>query len=160
MILILGYSKSGKTLAGDLLATRSDGPAKSVSTSDILIDKLAEELDIPAAEIIKNKDQYRQQLWELGRKLQKHDPLCLVREAYYKAFNGRAGIGVVTGVRNQDELEEIRKTTWFNKIIWINRYGSNPNGTDCLRPQDADMVIENNGTIEELQHKLRAAVRL
>lgn len=158
-VLIIGYSKCGKSLAGDLIARWPGGLVSiSISTSDILFEQYASHANISNAELRENKDKYRHQLWEFGRKLQADDPLCLVRQALAMAFCGDDAVNVVTGVRNRDEMVAIRAAKMFDLIIWINRNGCEPNSTDCLKPSDADIVIDNNGTIEELQRALQLAI--
>lgn len=168
-VLIIGNRGCGKTTAGDLLAfTPPNISRRSVSTSDVLVAKFAEFAHIPTNIIIEDKDQYRNRLWAYGRFLQRDDPLCIVKEALRLATDGASDIGcstlssgmaVVTGVRNVDEIEACRTHKLFDVIIWIEREGCISTYTDRITSCDADLIVLNNGTLEELKHNLLGAIQ-
>ena len=146
-ILVIGYTGSGKSTAAEQL------DPNSANTSDILCELLADKLQIDKQLIKENKSKYRIELWELGRSLQHNDPLALVKLCLEKS-------NVVTGVRNKDEINAIKNTDHadggplFNLIIWISRYGCEAGLTDYLTPEDADVIVLNNSTIQELKLSL------
>ena len=72
-LLVLGYSKAGKSIAASILAEVLG--TKYLNTSDQLVKELAIELRISEEHILANKDQYRMQLFKLGRARQETDPL-------------------------------------------------------------------------------------
>ena len=175
-VLIIGNRGSGKTTAGDLIAYwPSSYRLRSVSTSDVLIIKYANHASIPASMIIRNKDQYREQLWSYGRTLQEKDPGCLVKEALIQSamqdqplpfdesdvaqrLNG-PGITVVTGVRNPDEMEVCRRLRMFNVIVWLQRDDADRGPTDLLDATYADVNVANNGTLEQLRESLLLVIQ-
>ena len=151
-VLILGYSKCGKTTAGDIVASALNQGAKSVSTSDVLIGLLAADLGVTSDEIRSDKDRLRGKLWSKGRELQEQDPLSIVNHAVAMAMVGNDC--VVTGVRNRDEIDALRANRTFDLIIWIDRCCCEAGPTDHIDPRDADIIISNSGTISELEQQL------
>jgi hypothetical protein len=50
-------------------------------------------------------------------------------------------------------LEASRKL--FKLVLWIDRDSVKKNSTDKLGPEDADIVVDNNGSIKDLEENLR-----
>lgn len=144
-ICVLGYTEAGKTTAAEILAEILG--ANYANTSDQLVEELAESLGIEPDHIRQNKAYYRQKLFDFGRARQKEDPLWPQAQQLRTA-------NILTGLRNPNELEAARKYKLYDLIIWINRPGYDAGATDKLKPEDADVIINNNGSIEDLRAKL------
>lgn len=160
-VLVLGYSKSGKTAAAEIIAKIIKSPPPR-NCSDFIIEDFAVESTKSstgtlspmkalklAKEISANKDPYRQDLFKYGLKRQAEDPAYPVSEAVQHT-------DVVTGVRTIENLNASRK--FFDVILWIDRDGVNKNSTDNLGPENADKIIENNGTFKDLEVALIGAL--
>jgi len=144
-LLILGYTESGKTTAAEILADALH--TTYLNTSDQLIKEFAEQSGIPQATIIENKQQYRDQLFALGMARQESDPLW-PQDVQLRTAD------ILTGARNPNEIQAARSHNLYDLIIWIDRPGYTAGNTDKLTPADADCVIINDGSIEELREKL------
>jgi len=61
---------------------------------------------------------------------------------------------IYCGIRNVEELNAARKANLFDYAIWVTRSQVTPEETtnSCtVTIRDADYVLDNNGTVEELQ---------
>ena len=138
-ILFVGRSECGKTLAGEYAATLLK--TKCTNISDLLVAEFAEKMGVSPDVIMKNKEEYRKPLWELGRSYQESSPASLALKAL------EAG-DVVTGVRNKDEFEACRGL--FDKVVWVSRFSAQAKIGDVLTPEDADVILDNNGSKNDL----------
>lgn len=142
-IVVLGYTESGKTTVADMIAeTRG---VSYINTSDVLIDDFAAHKGIDGDEIRRDKDRWREDLFNFGRSRQASDPLYLIREPLKDA-------DIITGLRNPNELDAAKKAKLVDLIIWVDRPGCNAGTTDKLNRDDADIVINNNAGLEELHN--------
>jgi len=147
-VLVLGNSKSGKTTAAEMISKILGSPPPKNCSDFIIEDYAAGRVTIPskalelAKSIAKNKDPYRQDLFKFGLMRQKTDPAYPVSEAVKQT-------NVVTGVRTKENLDASRNL--FDLVLWIDRDEAVANSTDQLGPSDADVVIDNNGTLGDLK---------
>jgi len=144
-LLVLGYSKAGKSTAAAILAEVLN--TKYLNTSDQLVKELAIELGVSEEHILVNKDQYRMQLFKLGRARQETDPLWPQTIQLQEA-------DILTGLRSPDEVVAARENNLYDSIIWVSRDGYVANDTDRLTPEHADVEINNDGDIADLKVKL------
>ena len=144
-LLILGFSQAGKSTAAAILAELLN--TKYADTSSKLIEEFAAANWLSTAEILENKDKYRMDLFKFGRAKQAVDPLWPQNVQIKDA-------DILTGLRNPNEIQAARAIHLYDMIIWIERPGVICNATDKLSPVDADVVIQNDGTIADLRAKL------
>lgn len=149
-ILVLGYTGSGKTTAAEILAELLN--TRSLNTSDQLIEDFAVSIGTTPKFILEHKPEYREQLFKFGRAKQAIDPL-------YPQVQQLAVASILTGLRNPNEIEAAREHRLYDMIIWVNRPEIEAGVTDKLNPNHADLIIENNGSIEELREQLKQLLR-
>ncbi len=64
---------------------------------------------------------------------------------------------IYCGIRNLDELNVLREKGLGNLVIWVDateRLGSVESGSNTIGKEHADIIIENNGTLEEFEEKV------
>lgn len=143
-ILIIGYSASGKTTASVILGENASG--YYLGTSQIILDALC--ISRGTSTHIKEEefgDLWRVFLRDCGNLMREHDPAFLAKACLEHA-------SIVEGVRTREEFNTCKHL--FDEILWIDREIATPNETDELIPSDADKIIDNNGTIDELRKNL------
>lgn len=62
------------------------------------------------------------------------------------------------GMRDKEEFEECKKRGLFDLIIWVDasqRLPLEPSSSFNINRSDADIIIENNTTLDELKEKAR-----
>lgn len=66
------------------------------------------------------------------------------------------GYDMYVGMRRADELAECRFQRIFDLIVWVDRSKHQPPeiGSTDLSPEMADVILDNNGTIQDLQDNL------
>jgi dephospho-CoA kinase len=60
---------------------------------------------------------------------------------------------IYCGIRNREELEAMREEQLFDWVVWVDasrRLPLESTTSLTIRAQDADYVIDNNGTLEQL----------
>lgn len=63
---------------------------------------------------------------------------------------------VYCGIRNREEFHAARRASLFDLSIWIDasdRIGPEDESSCKLKPEDCDIIVTNNGSLEELQVK-------
>lgn len=63
---------------------------------------------------------------------------------------------VYCGIRNKEEFHALRRASQFDLSIWIDagdRLPPEPSDSNQMQASDCDIIITNNGTLEELQVK-------
>lgn len=143
-ILVIGYSESGKSTAAELLAKLLH--TTSCNLSDYIIEDYAKENNLDTQTIKNSKAALRKQLYEFGRSKQAID-------SRYPATAAIKHHDIITGTRNPDELLATRNL--FDVVIWIDRATVTKNSTDKLLPEHADVRVDNNGSLKELESRLK-----
>lgn len=143
--VVLGYTGSGKTTAARYLSEITSIPF--TDTSGVLIKLYCEDKGYDVDTIIENKDEHRQNLYEYGKKLQKEDPSILIKECLDRG-------SILCGLRRQSELDFLKDSGHNPVVIWIHRDGITKNPTDEIAPSEADIVVNNDGSLDELKKKM------
>jgi hypothetical protein len=153
--MVLGYSESGKTTAAEMIANVI-GSKPPRNCSDFIIKDYAESVSSSPSEaqslarnIAANKNQYRNDLFKYGLYRQSTDPAYPISEAVRHT-------NVVTGARTPENLAAARNL--FDVVVWIDREGVHGNPTDQLNASHADVVIDNNGDLDELRDNINVAL--
>jgi len=154
-ILVLGNSGSGKTTAAKIISNiLGTNPPKNCSDY-IIEDYVASKTKSPMeqinliSEIKSNKNDFRKELFTYGVGRQKENPA-------YPVFKAIKQTDVITGVRTKENLDASKK--FFDAVLWIDRDKIKSGSTDQLGPQDADIIVDNNDTIEKLAESLRSII--
>lgn len=149
-ILIIGNKCHGKTTYANFLKDEL-GSAEAYTTSSYLVYRLSLIKGVPENVILENKETYRPDLIELGNAMCEADAGCLVSICLWAS---QAKFILIDGVRRISEFSKVK--SWFDQIIWMNR-PSEPIGLDNLelKDQDADIIIENTGSLEDLKSRAK-----
>lgn len=73
------------------------------------------------------------------------------------------GNSIYCGLRNKRELDELRKQGLADAVIWVDaskRLPPEPETSMTITPKDCDIIIHNDGTLEELEKSVDALVRI
>ena len=140
-VLVIGYTGSGKSTVAEAVSDYFDG-ARWYNVSDAIgwhvNPRDRGELAGGRAYLFGWAEGY---CWD--------DPARLVRECL-------DGSSIVAGVRREVELA----CCWplFDCVLWVDRPGVEKGETDFLEPDDADLVIVNDGLECDLAEKVAAAL--
>lgn len=149
-ILLVGYGRAGKDEGLNYLAAltrlRNAG-----CTSVYLAKYVARELGISESEAYQTRHQRRDEWYRIGNELRANDPGILLREAL---ANGP----LTGGVRDLEEIVEARRCNLVDLIVWVENVLVPTDNTVKFGPEHCDVIVQNNGTLDEYQDKLRRLV--
>ena len=130
-ILVIGYSGSGKTLTGNILAEQLD--TTCTNTGDIIAQDFWKDNGQPTPGIVQyDKDRFRKPLFDFAVARIGADPAYYVRKALCRG-------AVVTGARRLVEFAACR--AMFDICLWKDSPHVTAGATDELRREHADAVI-------------------
>jgi hypothetical protein len=145
-ILIIGNKCHGKTTYANYLS-EALGDAENHTTSSYLVYRLGLIKGMTSEEILAQKEDFRQELIDLGNAMCEADPGCLVSLSLWAATSKWV---IVDGVRRISEFEKVKD--WFDHVIWIDR-PAEPIGLDNLeltRDMASEFIL-NDGDLAKLK---------
>lgn len=146
-ILIVGHGRSGKDEAAQFMQEHL-GFRYGGSTSWAALPLMAEHLGLHPMHAWEQRHALRQ-LWRNQCDVfRKQDPCLLIRRALSNDAN------VITGVRGLPEIDAAIAEGLFTHIVWINRPGTPVDPTLDFGSERANVVILNDGTLEEFHYQL------
>jgi hypothetical protein len=150
-LMIVGRGRAGKDEFG-MWFNESTTMKFSGSTSHFGCDMMAKHLGISREEAWNTRHQSREKWKEFFDSKRDKDPLFLVRMSLKKN-------DIVAGCRDIREIEGAKEEGLVDLVIWIENSRVPADPTVLFSSADADIVIENNGTLEEYFKKLEALAR-
>lgn len=156
-LMVLGFGRSGKDYAAEFL--RKEIGLKYYGSSYLaakifLFDLLKEEKGYKTFEECfedRHSPGMRQRWYQEISNFNKEDPLRLCKEIYNR-------VDCYVGLRRHSELEAAKKF-WPNLLcIWIDaegRVGKESEESCTATKEQADIIIQNNDTLEEFDIKLK-----
>lgn len=75
----------------------------------------------------------------------------------------KRGFDMYVGMRMKDELDACREQGVFDLVVWVDRsqhLPEEPFASMQLKEEDADVTIDNNGTLEDLERNVDEFVRI
>ncbi|MGH1373575.1 MAG: hypothetical protein ACRBBW_16160 [Cellvibrionaceae bacterium] len=153
--LVIGDKQHGKDTVSELLPL----PYKSSSIAAceiFLFDQLQPKYGYASIqECYEDRDNHRQEWFEAIKEYNKNDRARLARQILEDS-------DVYCGMRCDLELTACAREQLFDLIIWVDaseRKEPEPSTSMRLTKEDADIIIDNNGTFEELEDKVYRLAR-
>lgn len=144
-LAILGYGRTGKDTVGKWLHEHT--PLRySGSTSNVICAEIAKAKGITEEEAWRTRHEDRIFWYNFCNEFRKDDPALLARTLLQSS-------DLVIGLRDRLELKACRKEKLFDLAIWLERYVTT-DPTVTFTAADCDLIVTNNGTLEELYEKL------
>ncbi len=148
-IMFVGEGRAGKDTACDYLAEittlRNAG-----TTSKYLSKYVAKKLGISEADAYARRhesDEMRILWYNTGNEVRTEGPTTLAREAL---LHGE----ITGGLRDLEEIRACRVERVADLIVWVENKRVKKDPTVMFTSAEADIVIENNGTLEEFYERL------
>jgi dephospho-CoA kinase len=153
-LLILGNARHGKDTFAEILKNNFGLSfiSSSQAASDIFIyDKLKDKYNYKSpVECFNDRVNHRTEWYELIKEYNKEDRAKLAKEILQMA-------DCYVGMREREEITECRKQCIFDIIIWIDaseRLPMEDKSSFNIDKKCADILMENNGTLKEFEHKV------
>ncbi len=148
-LMIVGMGRAGKDTAGEYLGMVTN--LKFAGTTSLYLAKyVAQRLGVSTKEAYANRHESNdmRKLWyDTGRQLRALDPGVLIRESM--EFGD-----IIGGVRDVEEIETARRENLVDLIVWIENRRVPPDPTVMFDESVCDIVIQNNGSLEEFYTRL------
>lgn len=145
-LAIIAPSGAGK----DLVAVRFSAVSRARfwgSTSMVILPHAARRLRQSIDEAWATRHAHRE-IWRgIGDELRRDDPAALARHVLARGT-------LCVGIRARSEFEAARAAGLFALTLWVERPGD-PDPTLELDRDDADLIVDNTGTVAALDLKLR-----
>lgn len=148
-ILFVGEGRAGKDTACEYFASITNLKFAG-TTSKYLCKHMAKILDLPedVAYARRHESDAMRTLWfNEANKLREKGPTTLVMQAL--------ACGEITGgIRDLEEIRACQREQVVDLIVWVENKRVKKDPTVKFTAADADLVIENNGMLEEFYEKL------
>lgn len=148
--MFVGHGRAGKDTACDFLA-KITSLRNAGTTSKYLTKYVAKKLGISEEEAYQRRhesDEMRMLWYHTGNEVRELGPTTLAREAF---LHGE----ITGGIRDLIEIQACRKEKIVDLIIWVENNRVKKDPTVMFTSAEADIVIENHGTIEEFEEKIQ-----
>jgi hypothetical protein len=159
-LLIIGHGRHGKDSMAEILE-REFGMtfrSSSMAASEIFIyEEIKEKYDyVDAADCFHDRCNHRAEWYDMICEYNKYDRAKLAKDILNDS-------DCYVGMRDLSEIDECMKQGVFDLIVWVDAGDRLPNeGKDSFNvPRSrADVVIDNNGSFEIFERKVKAFGKL
>ncbi len=155
-ILIIGLGRHGKDTVAEYLNVKygmSFTSSSMFAAEKFIYGSLKEVLGYGTfQECYCDRHNWRELWYQLIKAYNIKDKARLVKDVL------DSGYDIYVGLRDDKELYEAKKQILFDWVLWVDaeeRLGVTEDSSSCkVTPSDADKVIYNNGSLEELHHEV------
>lgn len=153
-VLFVGHGRCGKDVACETLAAAT-GWVNAGTTSKYLAEYVAtalhrsHEVETVYAERHDNRDLWRR----LGDEMRQTDQALLVRKAF-------AAGDISGGCRGLPEIREVQRVGLADVVIWVHRPGNPIDPTMEFGPEEADIILLNEGSLEKYKKRVQRLGRI
>lgn len=146
-LIILGYARHGKTTVQEILEEKG---FKILDQTEYIIENIL----VPSVyrtreEALQNKFKDRALWFEKVNDYNSKEPSRLQRELF------ESGSDVHVGMRNIEELKHAKENlNVFTAWVQDSRKPPEPPESCTVRPEDADYIVDNSGTLEDLKENV------
>lgn len=155
-LMILGYARHGKDTAANILCdayglTKED--SSQFAGKQVMMPYFASK-GAPYAnweECYADRVNHRQEWFEQIKQYNTPDEARLAREIY-------AVSDIYVGIRRKEEFYAVKREGLFQYSIWVDRSKHEPpepESSNTMTPSMANYILDNNGTLEDLNVKAR-----
>ena len=150
-LMIMGDGNHGKDYVATLFAPMTFMSSSWAAAERVVYPVLRDLYNYQSVEQCHaDRRHHRDEWYNLIREYNSPEPTRLAREIY-------AEYDIYVGVRNPDEYFAIRDSRLFDWSIWVDasrREDPEPQSSMGLCAEDADFVLDNNGTKAELRARV------
>lgn len=154
-LLIIGHARHGKDTVSEMLHEMYGLSFQSSSyycAEKFIFDELKHRYNYNTVrECYDDRHAHRREWYQLIRNYNLNDDAKLGRDILSE-------YDVYCGLRDVDELVAIKKEGIVDNIIWVDRSKVLPNESNqsmTLTSKHADIVIDNNGSLEHLENQVK-----
>lgn len=155
--MICGYARHGKDTVADILKATfglRHESSSHIAMREFLRDQLAERFGLvyeSEDDCYKDRVNHRAKWFDLIAEYNKDDPARLCRLIY-------SDNDIYVGIRSYWEFASAQHDGLFDLSVWVDaseRIGPEPLSSNTITMNDCDFVIMNNGTLEDLNKKVK-----
>lgn len=157
-LLIIGHARHGKDTAAEMLRETHDYFFVSSSEfvgREIIWEKWGKEKYATFEEMFEDRVNHRALWADMITEYNTPDKTKTASTMLSRGYD------LYVGMRRRDELDACRAKGIFDWVVWVDRSDHLPDepfSSMELIPSDADIIIDNNGTLEDLREAVAAFV--
>lgn len=159
-LMIVGYAEHGKDTVCQILRDEYNmkfRPTSVLAAEKIIYPKLKHRHGYQSAlDCFIDRKNHRQEWFELISDYNSEDKSRFIGEVL-------AEQDIYCGVRCVNEYTVAMKKGLFDVSIWVDRSRHKPveSGLSCtMRPEYADTILDNNGSLEDLRYSIRELMKV
>jgi len=149
-LLIIGKARAGKDTLAEYFKKEFGFTFKSSSEMAceiFLFDKLKDKYGYKSIqECMDDRVNHRAEWFDLIQEYNTPNEARLAKEILKRT-------NCYVGMRRKEELEACKKQGVFDAIIWVDGRGDEDSSSITVSKEDADYVIENDGTLKDFKAK-------
>ena len=157
-LMIIGHARHGKDTVCDILSKQygySYTPSSRLALDIFIYDKIKNRYS-SKEECFNDRHNNRKEWFDLIAEYNKKDSSRLIKKIYTKT-------DIYCGLRSKLEFNAGKAKKLFRYTLWVDRSKYLPNeGADSITVEksDADFIIDNNGSLEELEAKIKTLMSI
>lgn len=155
-LAVIGHGRSGKDSACTWLGSNTTlryHESTSEAAAQICFEQLRQKYGYTTVEqAFLNRHKHRREWAEIIWRYNEPDGLRLYREMLKTN-------DILNGIRRAGELQALKESQMLDATIWLDRDVPEDPSNET-RPADADLIISNRGTLEELYAKLTTLAKI
>lgn len=150
-LALCGHGRAGKDAAAEWFGEHTTIRYSGFSTSRAITPYAARKLGISEEEAFARRHEDRELWFRLGNQLRMEDPAFLARQTFEHG-------DIAVGIRDRGEMEAVLREGLVDLAVWIEREVS-VDPTLTYGRELCDIIIDNDGTLEEFHSRLRALAK-
>ena len=159
-LIITGYAQHGKDTVCDFLHSIYRMPSISSSLYAVqhtpAFDDLSVKTKLSKKELYIHRDKYRKEFFDIIANYNKVNGMSTLGRGIFAQFD------IYNGIRNDVEFFALREESLYHKAIWVDASKRKPPeapGSCTMRPEYCDVILDNNGDIEQLVLNIITLIR-
>lgn len=155
-LMVVGHGRHGKDTVCEMLQDYGfTFTSSSMEAAEVVFEIIQDKYNYKSLdECYQDRHNHREEWFDIITNFNQPDRTQLARRIYNK-------VDVYCGMRNREEFQQCKESGVFDVSIWVDASKRKPiegNGSMEIEYTDCDLFIDNNGTLQQLEKKVKHIV--